>query len=89
MPNRHFNENYLVIANTTAMTFLSILTVLLATVVMGFIGLRKQVPVEAVSENPRKRNLPKRWSNFLIAMTVVYFFLLLAGLGYAGWFRIA
>lgn len=36
-----------------------------------------------------KRALPKRWSSFVIALTVVYFFLLLAGLGYAGWFHVA
>ena len=73
------------------MTLISIFTVLFATAFMGFIGIGKagQVPQDVEIETPRRRALPRRWSNFLIALTVVYFFLLLAGLSYAGWFRVA
>ena len=73
------------------MTLFSMLSVLLATVVMGFFGMGAsgRTPAEVEVENTRKRTLPKRWSNLVIAMTVVYFFLLLAGLSYAGWFRVA
>ncbi len=41
-----------------------------------------------MTENPQHRALPKRWSNLLIVLSVVYCFLLLAGLSYAGWFRV-
>jgi len=34
------------------------------------------------------RSLPNRWTNLLIVLSVVYCFLLLAGLSYAGWFRV-
>ena len=73
------------------MTLLSIVTVLFATALMGYLGLSKpgQVAAEVEVEKPRTRTLPKRWSNIMIVMTVVYFFLLLAGLSYAGWFRVA
>lgn len=73
------------------MTLLSIVSVLLATVVMGFLGAGKagQAAAEVEVENRRQHALPKRWSNLVIVMTVVYFCLLLAGLSYAGWFRVA
>jgi hypothetical protein len=73
------------------MTLLSIVSVLLATVLMGFLGATKSGPVaeEVEVENGRPQVLPKRWSNLVIVMTVVYFCLLLAGLSYAGWFRVA
>ena len=73
------------------MTVLSIVSVLFATALMSFLGFSKpgQVAAEVEAENPRPRALPERWSNLLIALTVVFFFLLLAGLSYAGWFRVA
>ena len=74
------------------MTLISIFSVLFATALMGFIGLGKtdQGSEESLEiENPRRRALPKRWSNIIIVLTVVYFFMLLAGLSYAGWFRVA
>ena len=73
------------------MTLLSIATVLLATVLMAFLAAGKsdRVAAEAEVDNGRPQVLPKRWSNLVIVMTVVYFCLLLAGLSYAGWFRVA
>ena len=72
------------------MTFLSIVSVLLATFLMGFLGLRKpRTTAEVERENPQPRALPKRWRTVIIVITVLYFFLLLAGLSYAGWFRVA
>jgi hypothetical protein len=59
------------------MTLLFIFTVLIGTVLMAFLAAGKPGRVA------------KRWSNALIVMTVVYFCLLLAGLSYAGWFRVA
>lgn len=73
------------------MTLLSIVSVLFATVFMAFLGSGKagRLAAELEVENPRQRALPKRWSSLVIGMTVLYFFLLLAGLGYAGWFHVA
>jgi hypothetical protein len=41
-----------------------------------------------IPENPHQRALPRRWSNLMIVLSVLYCFLLLAGLSYAGWFRV-
>lgn len=73
------------------MTLLSIVSVLFATVIMAYLGVAKagQAAAEAEVEKPRPIALPKRWSDLIIMLTVVYFFLLLAGLSYAGWFRVA
>jgi hypothetical protein len=73
------------------MTLLSIVTVVLAAAIMGYLGLGRSshVTADVEVENPRPVSIPKRWSTLLIAVTVVYFFLLLAGLSYAGWFRVA
>jgi len=58
---------------------------------MALLGAGKagQVAAEVEVENGRPHTLPKRWSGLVIVMTVVYFCLLLAGLSYAGWFRVA
>lgn len=76
------------------MTFLSILSVLFAATIMGYFAMgkagRAAAQVQQVEQDsPRQRPLPRRWSNLLIAMAVVYCFLLLAGLSWAGWFRLA
>jgi uncharacterized membrane protein YidH (DUF202 family) len=71
------------------MTLLPIVFVLLATVLMAFLGAGKARQVAAEVEVESSRQAPKRWSSLVIVMTVVYFCLLLAGLSYAGWFRVA
>ena len=73
------------------MTVLTIVTVLFAAGVMGYgvIGKPAASAVESDAEVPRPRALPKSWSSLLIALTVLYCFLVLAGLSYAGWFRVA
>ena len=75
------------------MTFLSLLSVLFAATMMGYFALGKDggaaAQVEEIDQDsPRQRPIPRRWSNLLIAMAVVYCFLLLAGLSWAGWFRL-
>jgi hypothetical protein len=71
------------------MTVLSIVTVLFATAVMGYRGAAKADEPAVEAEAPHARQLPKAWSTLLIAVTVVYCVLLLAGLSYAGWFHVA
>lgn len=73
------------------MTLFSLSSLLFTTVLMGLLSAGKtgQAAAQVDADLPRPRMLPRRWSSFLIAMTVVYFFLLLAGLCYAGWFRMA
>ncbi len=70
---------------------LSIFSVLLAAAVMGYYGTRKAVhkTTEPDAASVPKRAIPKRWSSLLIVLAVVYCFLLLAGLSWAGWFRVA
>jgi hypothetical protein len=70
---------------------LTVVSVLFATAAMGFLGTAKagRAPAEAEAEVQPQRAIPRRWSTLLIAMAVVYCILLLAGLSYAGWFRVA
>ena len=71
--------------------FLPIFSVLFAAALMGYFGTRKAVQESAESEaaNVPARAISKRWSTLLIVLAVAYCFLLLAGLGWAGWFRVA
>lgn len=76
------------------MTFFSILTViavLFATAAMSYVATAKASEPAASNETeaPRQRQIPKPWSTLLIAVTVAYCVLMLAGLSYAGWFRVA
>ena len=70
---------------------LYIVPVLFTMALIGFLGTRKPARVRADIEpgNSRHHSIPRRWSNLLIVLAVVYCFLLLAGLSYAGWFRVA
>ena len=70
---------------------LTIFSVLLAAAMMGYVGTRKAAHEAAQSESASipQRPIPRRWSTLLIVMTVVYCLLLLAGLSWAGWFRVA
>lgn len=72
-------------------TLLYIASVLFATALMAFLGTRKttRVAVEIEPRSARQHSIPRRWSNLLIVLTVVYCFLLLAGLSYAGWFHVS
>jgi len=44
---------------------------------------------ESDEANVPQPAIAKRWSSILIALAVVYCFLLLAGLSWAGWFHVA
>jgi hypothetical protein len=70
---------------------LTIFSVLFAAAVMGYYGTRQAVRETVQSDAARapQRAIPRRWSTPLIVMAVVYCFLLLAGLSWAGWFRVA
>ena len=72
------------------MTVLSIITVLFATALMGYVGMTKagQPAGETDADTPRQRQLPRAWTTLLISVTVAYCCLLLAGLSYAGWFNV-
>jgi hypothetical protein len=50
---------------------------------MGLLGAGK------FGRGRRPRALQKRWSNLVIVITMLYFSLLLDGLSYAVWFRVA
>ncbi len=70
---------------------LTIVSVLFATAFMGYLGTAKATPAQAKTdvEASPQRAMPRRWSTLLIFMVVIYCMLLLAGLSYAGWFRVA
>ena len=70
---------------------LTIFSVLLAAAAMTYFGTRKAVheTVDSEAAKVAQRPIPRRWSTLLIVMAVVYCCLLLAGLSWAGWFRIA
>ncbi len=70
---------------------LPIFSVLFAAALMGYFGTRKAVQETAESDEasvPRPA-IAKRWSTLLIVLAVAYCFLLIAGLSWAGWFRVA
>ena len=52
-----------------------------------FLGVQETSESDAASVT--QHAIPRRWSSLLIALAVVYCFLLLAGLSWAGWFRVA
>jgi hypothetical protein len=70
---------------------LTIFSVLFAAAVMGYFGTRQAVreTVQSGAARPPQHAIPRRWSTLLIVMAVVYCFLLLAGLSWAGWFHLA
>lgn len=69
------------------MILFSIVATLFATDAFGFSRSTHARRMPAPVKSARRR--PARWSNLVIALTVVYCFLLLAGLTYTGWFRLA
>jgi len=62
----------------------------IATTLMCYLKLDRPSHVAAgvEGEKPRQRALPNRWIRVMVVMTVVYLFLLMTGLAYAGWFRL-
>jgi hypothetical protein len=79
------------IRSNTMITVLAIFSVLFTAALMGYLGTRKAVQKTAESDfaGVPQPAIAKRWSTPLIVLAVVYCFLLLAGLSWAGWFRVA
>jgi hypothetical protein len=70
---------------------LAIFPVLFAAALMGYFGTRRAVEetVESDETSVPQPAIAQRWSTSLIVLAVVYCFLLIAGLSWAGWFRVA
>jgi len=70
---------------------LTIFSVLFTAALMGYLGTRKaaQRTAESDAASAPQPAIAERWSTPLIVLPVVYCFLLLAGLSWAGWFRLA
>jgi hypothetical protein len=70
---------------------LTMLSVLLTALLMGYPGTPKAAQKTAESDfaSGPQPAIAKHWSTSLIVLAVVYCFLLLAGLSWAGWFRVA